>query len=209
MYELLVGRLEGHGIHISVSLREVHMRALTLLTFLALAFFTDAIAQEQPLLPGQRVRVAHSCVAVRDQQTRQTELRDCQTTKGSVTALSADALGLSAGDSTVSLSLRQISRIEVHRGQKAHTGVGALVGLLVGAVTGGVVGYRQCEEGFVDVGLCTAAGIGIGGGVGAGLGALTGSAIKADHWEEVPLDRLRVGVGPHRDGFGIVASIAF
>ena len=174
------------------------MRALTLLTILALAFLAEAIAQEQPqpLQPGQRVRVAHSCLAVRDQQTRQTELSDCQTTKGSVAALSADTLGLSAGDSTVSLPLRRISRIEVYRGQKAHTGVGALVGLLVGAVTGGVVGYRQCEEWFVDMGLCTVAGVGIGGGVGLGLGALTGSAIKTDHWEDVPLDRLRVGVGP-------------
>jgi len=185
------------------------MRALILLTVLALAFLTDAIAQEQPLQPGQRVRVAHSCLAVRDQQTRQTELRDCQTTKGSVAALPADTLVLNAGNSTVSLSLRGIRQIEVYRGQKAHTGVGALVGLLVGAVTGGVVGYRQCEDSFVDVGLCAAAGIGIGGGVGAGLGALTGSAIKADRWEEVPLDRLRVGVVPQREGFGIRASMAF
>ncbi|NNG16790.1 MAG: hypothetical protein HKM89_09945 [Gemmatimonadales bacterium] len=185
------------------------MRALILLTFLVLTFFTDAVAQEQPLQPGQRVRVAHSCLAVRDQQTRQTELRDCHTTKGSVAALSADALGLNAGDSTVSLSLRRISRIEVYRGQKAYTGVGALVGLLVGAVTGGVVGYRQCEDSFVDVGVCAAAGIGVGGGVGAGLGALTGSAIKADRWEDVPLDRLRVAVEPQRDGLGIRVSMAF
>ncbi len=42
------------------------------------------------------------------------------------------------------------------------------------------------------------------------MGAMTGSFIKADRWEEVPLDQLRVSFAPERDGrFAFGLSVAF
>ena len=43
------------------------MRALALITFLALAFFTHAIAQQQALQPGQQVRVTASRLGIQGQ----------------------------------------------------------------------------------------------------------------------------------------------
>jgi hypothetical protein len=39
---------------------------------------------------------------------------------------------------------------------------------------------------------------------------MVGGSIKTDRWREVPLDRLRVGFAPQRDGrFGLGASVRF
>ena len=46
--------------------------------------------------------------------------------------------------------------------------------------------------------------------VAVGVGAITGALIKTDHWEDVPLDRVRVSFGPQRDGrFALGASVRF
>ncbi len=53
------------------------------------------------------------------------------------------------------------------------------------------------------------------GGVIGGLGGLVtrafiGLEIQTDRWVDVPLDRLRVSVGPQRDGrYGLGASVRF
>jgi hypothetical protein len=59
-------------------------------------------------------------------------------------------------------------------------------------------------------GFAAGAGFVVGGLGGALIGALIGSASKTDRWQEVPLDRLRVSLGPQRDGrFGLGASVRF
>ncbi len=40
----------------------------------------------------------------------------------------------------------------------------------------------------------------IGGVLGTAFGGLIGLQIQTDRWEEVPLDRLRVGFAPRQDG---------
>ncbi len=50
----------------------------------------------------------------------------------------------------------------------------------------------------------------LGGGLGAGVGFLVGNFVMVDSWVDVPLERLRVSLGPQRDGrFGFGASVRF
>jgi hypothetical protein len=170
------------------------MRALTLLTVLALAFFTDAIAQEQPLQPGQRVRVTAPTLDMdRHEETFQ-QLR---------------------GDTLVVISTRcplsDVARLEEYRGRKLWGWwKGGLIGLAVGAGAGLAVGASSdCTSWDQSEEWCTGVGAGIGAGAGLLVGTAVGFAIKTDRWEDVPLDRVRVGVVSERDGFGIMASIAF
>jgi hypothetical protein len=85
-------------------------------------------------------------------------------------------------------------------------------GLALGAGIGWGIGKAiddSYPEGGLDLDLGQAYGAGIGAAVGFLAGVVAGSLIKSDKWEEVPLDRLRVSLGPQRGGFGIGASIAF
>ncbi len=50
----------------------------------------------------------------------------------------------------------------------------------------------------------------IGAGVGVLLGAAVGTLVTSDVWEEVPLEQLRVSVGPRIDGrLGLSLSVTF
>ena len=58
-----------------------------------------------------------------------------------------------------------------------------------------------------ETAMLGAAIFGFGGVV---FGALIGASSQTDRWEEVPLDRVRVSLGPQRDGrFGFGASVRF
>ncbi len=90
--------------------------------------------------------------------------------------------------------------------------------MLVGGVAVGAIAiatYEECEGGFGcvgDFGSGFAALVGglVGGLGGGAVGALIGSSVKTDRWKEVPLDRLRVNLGPRRDGrFGVGMSVKF
>ncbi len=95
-------------------------------------------------------------------------------------------------------------------------GTGFLLGAVVGAVIG-LVSYGECESqgAFSCLGpdgpeIYALGGAIIGGLGGLVVGALIGSATETERWEEVPLDRLRVSLGPQRDGrFGLGASLRF
>ena len=51
---------------------------------------------------------------------------------------------------------------------------------------------------------------GVFGIVGAGVGAIIGGIIRTDRWEKVPVDRIRLGFAPQRDGGAVIsASLAF
>jgi hypothetical protein len=177
------------------------MRALALLVSFALASFTDAIAQEQPLQPGQRVRVTAPGLDVNKLQTTFHEVR-------------SDTLVLES----MVVPLSYLARLEVSRGRKSNALKGLLIGSVVGVGVGAALGIWGasrptstseavwCYEGTA---ACAAVGglvVGAAGGlVGLGIGALS----KTERWEEVPLDRLRVSVVPQRGGFGIGARIVF
>jgi hypothetical protein len=175
------------------------MRALAFLAILVLAPFSDAIAQEVSLEPGQRVRITAPDLGINQQAA-------------TFDALDGGVLTVTA-DSTMRCPLSDVTRLDVHRGQRGHTLLGGGVGFLVGGLVGVAVEAAACwatgehstciDNGYVLFG-------GIGAALGTGWGLAVGSVVRTDKWEEVPLDRLRVSVVPQRGGrFGFGVSIAF
>jgi hypothetical protein len=171
--------------------------ALPTITLLALAqtfgISTEALAQDTPpIAEGQRVRVSTESGA---------------THEGLVTAISAGGLQLQGEDGSLrfSVPIASMTQLEVSRGQRSKAGVGFLVGA-GGGVLGTLVycGGENCL--FFDEDLTPAMAL-IWGTVGGVVGALVGWTIKADRWEGVPLDRVRVSF-PHGSGrFGLGFSV--
>ncbi len=171
--------------------------------FLAVLAFlpaTSVIAQEQslPLEPGQRVRVTAPNLGIRYQLATFEVLR-------------GDTLVVTA-DSTMYCPLASVTRLDVHQGRKSEWKTGLIVGAFVGAIGGGIAGYvlETIDEYSPEYALPVAGGALAGAAVVGGLGAGIGTFIKADRWEEIPLDRLRVSFVPQRDGrFAFAVSVRF
>ncbi len=76
-----------------------------------------------------------------------------------------------------------------------------------------VATYEECEgfcPGDVGAGGNALGGLLIGGLLGAGLGAVVGSLVMVDRWVDVPVQRIRVSLGPRPRGrFGLGASVRF
>jgi hypothetical protein len=131
----------------------------------------------------------------------------------------ADSLVVETKGHTLTVPLDSVTKLDVVRGQKSRAGAGALIGLFVGGVAGAFIGSaseKDCAQGLFS-GLCSGfSGMATAGGATAGIlgglvaWALIGRLIKTDRWQEVPLDRLRVSLGPQRDGrFGLGGSVRF
>ena len=196
-----------------------HVRPrLIFVTLLTITPLTSTAAQVQrpPVELGTRVRISHEC-RTRTLYGGATRI-DCRTDKGTIAALTADSVVLKVGKPATQLavSLASVNRLEVVRGRKPNADTGAGIGLAVGFVAGAVFGYASSEEcesfcmleiGREEAAVMGAAMFGLGGFV---FGALIGASSKTDRWEEVPLDRLRLSLGPQRDGrFGFGASVKF
>ena len=201
-------------------------RTTILVAILAFVPLASATAQAQP---GERVRVTQHvlcntiCVG---------RLRHYV---GTFVAWKADTLVVQSNGDTLSLPVNPWTRLDVSRGRKSFgAGRGGIIGGVVGAASAAIIGaasYEEPEEpqpcvprDFLDCLLRgprgdrisrTAADAAVqwavvGAVVGYAIGRLLGSAIKTERWEEVPLDRLRVNLGPQRDGrFGLGASVKF
>jgi len=180
------------------------MRALPLVAVFVLAPLSNAIAQQQPLQAGQRVRVTAPTLGIRKQAA-------------TFEALRGDTL-IVVADSIMDCPLASVTRLDVSRGRRSNAlkglGFGAAAGAVIGAAVGAWGAHRDtptseavfCYEGTAACAAGGALAVGAFGGlVGLGVGALA----KTDRWEELPLDRLRVSVVPRRDGFGVGARIAF
>ncbi len=194
--------------------------ATILVAILAIVPLASATAQVQrpPIEPGTRVRISHEC-GTRTLYGGATRV-DCRTDKGTIAVLTADSVVLTIGESATQLAvpLASVNRLEVVRGQKSNVGTGAGIGLVVGMVAGAVWGYAIVDEcdfcknesgigGREESVVLGALILGLGGTV---FGALIGASSKTDRWREVPLDRLRMSLGPQRDGrFGFGASVRF
>ena len=153
---------------------------------------TDIVAQESFVLePGQRIRVtAPTCgLGLTRQVTR-------------FRAFRAGTLVLDTSECAVA----SVTRLDVSRGQKSNTSWGVVIGFAAGAL--GAIAYcSQNKNEFSNEGKCVlfdddttlfqALIFGTGGGL---VGGFVGYLIKTDRWEAVPLDRLRVGLAPQRDG---------
>jgi hypothetical protein len=112
--------------------------------------------------------------------------------------------------SPLTISLTDVTRLEVSQGRKSHALKGLLIGSIVGVSTGVVVGLVVAESCWDHEMECAAAGAAVvsvtGALVGLGIGALS----KSDRWEEIPLDRLQMSIVPQRDGrLGIGLSVVF
>jgi hypothetical protein len=171
-------------------MRSARLSALLLLTPLA-----DAAAQELPLQPGQRVRVTVPSADVSKQQA-------------TFQRVAGDTLVLSSA----SYAMADVTRLDVHAGRRSNAWGGALIGALVLGSASLVTVEVFCNSGQMTCGSENASAMaGVLGVVGgAWLGAAIGAFVKSDRWQEVSLDRVRVGVAPTRDGqFALGISLTF
>ncbi len=179
------------------------MRHATILV--AVLAFTPLASATAQVRPGARVRVTHLWGK----------------SVGTFVAWESDTLVFQSNGDTLSVPVDLVTRLDVRRGRKTNTGKGAGIGFLLGGVVGAVIGYASYEEcvpqgWFSCIGPNFGPGLvalvgGLVGGLGGGsVGAVIGTAIETDRWQEVPLDRLRVSLGPQRDGrLGLGASARF
>ena len=182
-------------------MRKRHHRAVKSsgrsILFVLICIFGSAstqIAAQEPLASGSRVRVTAPDCALRGQAA-------------TLQAIRADTLVLE----TTECPMASVTRLDVSRGQKSHALLGAGIGFT--AVALGVVIYCKTAEfsGCVpyDSDLTLAFAL-IYGGVGGVAGGLVGYLIKTERWEEIPLERLRLGLAPQRDGgFALGFSVRF
>ena len=182
---------------------------VAILAFVPLASATTQVS----IRPGARVRVAgHFC---------QPSYSNCvggspQQYVGTFVRWEADTLVVQSNGDTLSVPAGLVTRLDVSRGRKNYAELGGGIGLGLGSLAGAFIGYASYGDkrpGIGDVSspeLYAIGGVIVGGLVGGGVGALIGQSIRTDRWQEVPLDRLRVSLGPQRDGrFGFGASVRF
>jgi hypothetical protein len=175
---------------------------------LAVALAAPCPAQDpSPLGPGVRVRL--SVVASRD------------LLKGTVQALDDDVLSVISDDhQLVKIPRASITRLETGWGRKGNARKGLIIGGLIG-VGGGLLVCATDDDDFFDdfddntnLSTCDGAGEWIAvplltGAAYGGIGALIGHFIKSDRWVELPLDKVRVSIGPSRRGLGLSLSVLF
>jgi hypothetical protein len=179
--------------------------ASTALCLGLLAATVPAAAQDpQPLGPGVRVRIS---VAASKERL-----------KGTVQALEPSVLAVISDDhQLVRVPRSTITRLETGWGRRGNARKGLLIGGAVG-VTGGLLacGLSDDDWPFEDEDFGEACDGGdwvavplLAGAVYGGIGALIGHFIKTDRWVEVPLDRVKVSLGPAPAGLGLALSIRF
>ena len=156
------------------------------------------IAAQELLASGSRVRVTASDCALSGQAA-------------TFRALRADTLFLE----TTQCPLASVTRLDVSIGRKRHALLGAGIGFAAGALVAVVAcNGGECVIGEGDDDCCDEDLTGVFafflGLAGGGVGAITGYFIKTDLWEEIPLERLRLGLAPQRDGgFALGFSVRF
>lgn len=126
-----------------------------------------------------------------------------------------DSITIAAADSTLSYGLDAVTRLEVSEGYRSHWLVGAGVGFVAGAgitflvVNGGSTSIcdRSDNQDAASSGECIGL-VALGGVAGAGVGAIIGSLIRTERWQDVPVERVRVGLAP-RGGVDLGLVVAF
>ena len=169
------------------------------------------VAQAQAPLPppGTRLRVTHSC-----EQTAQPGDRTGCRSEGTLVRWQGDTLTLASGQSSTRYGVNAISRVEVSRGTRSHRLLGAGIGFLAGGGVAAAVLYTggstsSCDQSANQDAMSTGECIGLtalGGLAGAGLGAIVGGFFRSERWDDVPLQQLRVSLGPRagrRLGLGL------
>ncbi len=182
-------------------------RTTLLLLALLLATPADLIAQQEPVATeddpvqvraGDRVRVTAPGLFL-------------GRLVGRVVTLTADScvLKIEGRADTTAIALASLTKLEVRRGQRSHWLEGAAIGVVAGMVVGYTFSYplgAACTAEVYDRCIATGGSL-IGGVLGFLIGADLGRKYKGDRWQRVPLDRLRVGLGPAPGG-GLAAAIS-
>jgi hypothetical protein len=187
------------------------MRTLAFLVLLALMPLTRSTGQEPTptLEPGRRVRVTAPAADMNEVEATVVGLQH-DTLALAHEAFYVDAHGRRSRDTLVAmLPVAAITNIAVHAGTRSHKTTGILIGgasgLLIGALSTATY-YSSDEDGYGGYVLGGAA---VTGAIGAGLGWLIGSLVRSDRWEEIPLDRVQVGLVAARDGVGMGVRVRF
>ena len=150
---------------------------LTALAAVQLTSPDSCLGQEAALALGDRIRV-----------TPRIQPKDRVT--GSFISVTQDSLRFDVRGDTRRLALSDIKTLQVSAGQGSHL-QGTIFGGVVGAVGGALVGAAVAGEddelgnGFI--------GFWVGGAVGAALGW---ALLTPEKWVTVPLEDLRLSVGP-------------
>jgi len=176
-------------------------RMLSIVALIVVPPLANITAQEPANIePGSRVRVTAPTIGL----SKYT---------GTFMAANNDTLVVD----TLSISMRALTGLDVHRGVMSNVGRGALIGGSIGGglgmallIIGAAIDCFGCAE--ADAGYWiwgTVAVTALLAAPGAGIGALIGRLSTHDNWEETPLNHLHVSFAPRRDGFAVGLSVAF
>lgn len=149
------------------------LRSLALISAVAVAALLGTPASAQtPSVLYQRVRVTTANAG--------REVRHV----GVATSLAADTLVVAGEGLARAVPVGAIHRLEISRGRRGRSLLGALVGAGIGLGVGlSTVGRDDAGVGVVVVPLST--------GFYAGLGALVGLAFRTERWEAVPAEQFQ------------------
>ncbi|HRB13364.1 MAG TPA: hypothetical protein PKU70_10155, partial [Vicinamibacteria bacterium] len=144
-----------------------------------------------------------------------------ETLTSTIASVTADQLVLSPAGAgqPLRLSLQQLDRLEVARGQRSQWRKGALIGLIPGAAFGGLVGVAlACDPEIAgcddNAGPAFAAGLFgavVFGAATASVGALIGLAFKTDRWVTVHEGKAQASLilAPTEGGMRVGLSVSF
>ncbi len=177
-------------------------RIASLVAMLVIVAPPDLFAQQaMPVAPGDRVRLSAPGVVAGQ-------------VVGTIKELSPDTcvLQVEGRPWPVVLPLGSVTQLEVSRGHESKSRMGILVGGGLGFLGGYLVGTQTslCETcGGSDEKQKTGLAFGtICGLLGAAAGGELGAKSRAERWEEVPVEQLRVTIRPYGDdGLAITASL--
>jgi hypothetical protein len=140
--------------------------------------------------------------------------------KGTVQSIDQAMLSVISDDhQLVKIPRSDVTRLETGWGRKGNARKGFIIGGLIG-LGGGLLACGISEESDhedfrdeFDYDGCEGgewAGIPLAAGaVYGGLGALIGHFIKSDRWVEMPIDKVKLAVGPSPRGWGLTLSVRF
>ena len=161
------------------------------LTILHSGFPPALWAAETMPSPGTTVRVTFPCELLRS--SVRGECRDV----GRLARWDGDSLSVAFAETTGTMRLADLIRLEASAGKKSHRGLGAGLGFVLGAgltylilESGGST--SPCDQNANQDAMSNEECWGItalGGAAGAGLGFVVGGLFQSDRWKEVPLGK--------------------
>lgn len=187
------------------------------MTVVFLAPFATRIAQGQVPLPqpGARLRLTFPCH--QPGQLPGSNRMECRS-EGTLVRWQGDTLAVTSGESTTLFGVSALSRLQVSRGTRSHRLVGAGVGFLAGTGTSLALLYTRgstspCDQSANQDAMGSAECLGLavlGGLAGAGLGVIVGGLFRTERWADVPLEQLRITLGPLEGRrFGLTLRVVF